>query len=224
MTDEARILLAKHDDALREEVIKQNMDFVRRIAAKTAGRFVDDSDDACSEALIAFNDAIDSFDQSKGAFYSYASKVITNRVTDWLRTESRHSGEINMSALGGDSDDGSPGFDPEDSSTSISDAAVEIYSLKRELADFHIEFNDLAADSPKSRKTKQACLTVIDYVSASPQMTDRMRLMGILPSAAICRDTGVKEKILERHRKYLIAGILIRTGDYHIIAEYLPHI
>ena len=55
------VTLAQQDTLARERLIEQNMDFIRRCASRAAGRFVDSHDNACSEAMIAFNDAISAY-------------------------------------------------------------------------------------------------------------------------------------------------------------------
>lgn len=68
MTLEDEVTLSQRDAAARERLIEQNMDFIRRCASRAAGRFVDSHDDACSEAMIAFNDAISAYQPERGAF------------------------------------------------------------------------------------------------------------------------------------------------------------
>lgn len=67
MTLEDEVTLSQRNAAARERLIEQNMDFIRRCASRAAGRFVDSRDDACSEAMIAFNDAITAYRPDRGA-------------------------------------------------------------------------------------------------------------------------------------------------------------
>ena len=61
---------------------------------------MDCHDDAYSEALIAFNDAVTAYQPDKGSFYALAATAISNRVTDLLRRESRSGNCIPFSSLG----------------------------------------------------------------------------------------------------------------------------
>ena len=45
-----------------------------------------------------------------------------------------------------------------------------------------------------------------------------------LPAAEILRRTDVQKKLLERHRKYIIAGAEILNGDYPQVAQYMAYI
>lgn len=67
VTLEDEVTLSQRNAAARERLIEQNMDFIRRCASRAAGRFVDSRDDACSEAMIAFNDAITAYRPDRGA-------------------------------------------------------------------------------------------------------------------------------------------------------------
>ncbi|MCR4611256.1 MAG: RNA polymerase sigma-I factor, partial [Lachnospiraceae bacterium] len=75
-------LLAKQDDDQRQNFIQENEDLILRLASKACGSYVTKSDDYYSIALIAFNEAIDSYDEGKGKFTSFASLVIKRRILD----------------------------------------------------------------------------------------------------------------------------------------------
>ena len=89
VTETEQILLAQEDPQARENLLTEHEGFICRCASKAAGRFVDCHDDAYSEALIAFNDAVTAYQPDKGSFYALAATAISNRVTDLLRRESR---------------------------------------------------------------------------------------------------------------------------------------
>ena len=89
MNETEQILLAQHDPQVREKLLHEHDVYIRRCASKAAGRFVDSHDDAYSEALIAFNDAVTAYHPDKGSFDALAAAAIRNRVTDLLRKESR---------------------------------------------------------------------------------------------------------------------------------------
>ena len=45
-----------------------------------------------------------------------------------------------------------------------------------------------------------------------------------LPLAALVRGAGVERKTLERHRKYVLAMLLILTNGYEIVRGHLQHV
>ena len=100
-----------------------------RLRGSAAGRFVDSHDDACSEAMIAFNDAITAYRPDRGAFHPFAAAAIHNRVTDLLRRESRSAVCVPFSAI--PAQDVETPFEVEDPKQVFSDAAFEIAAAKR---------------------------------------------------------------------------------------------
>ena len=215
------ILEARQDEKLREELISRYMNFICRCASKAAGRYVDMHDDARSVAMIAFNDAISAYDEQKGDFLAFAGVMIHNRVIDYLRQEGRHSKVVQFSLLTATDEQGDEiSFDIEDKKAGVSDAALEIYSLKKELEQFDISFLELPASSPKAKKTREACLEVVRYILQNKSVLQSVYHKKQLPTKQIMENVKVNNKVLERHRKYIIAGILINVGDYAIMTEY----
>ena len=162
MNETKQLLLAQQDAQIRERFLAENDPWIRRCASKAAGRFVDRHDDAYSEALIAFNDAITAYQPDKGSFYALAAAAIQNRVTDLLRRESRNAHCVPFSTLSTQDDlGGEIPFEVEDPSPVVSDTTLEIQALRQELEAFQISFFDLPKSSPKFSRTKRACMEVI---------------------------------------------------------------
>ena len=44
---------------------------------------------------------------------------------------------------------------------------------------------------------------------------------GTLPVKSLARASGVSAKIMEKHRRYIIAAAIILQGEYPFLAEYL---
>ena len=218
MTLEDEVQLAQRDAAARERLIEQNMDFIRRCASRAAGRFVDSHDDACSEAMIAFNDAVSAYRSERGAFYPFAARSIYNRVTDLLRRESRSAVCVPFSAM--PSQEENTPFEIEDPKQAFSDAAFEIAAAKQELNALGVDFFDLPKVSPKAEKTKAACMQVIGYLLHEPLLLQSVHKTACLPGKTLMQELGVSSKVLERHRKYILAGLVILGGDYPTLQGY----
>ena len=218
VTLEHEIQLAQQDAAARERLIEQNMDFIRRCASRAAGRFVDSHDDACSEAMIAFNDAISAYRPERGAFYPFAAAAIHNRVTDLLRRESRSAVCVPFSAM--PAQDVETPFEVEDPKQVFSDAAFEIAAVKQELGALGVDFFELPKASPKAEKTKAACMQVIGYLLHEPLLLQSVHKTACLPGKTLMQELGVNSKVLERHRKYILAGLVILGGDYPTLQGY----
>ena len=221
MNETEQLLLAQRDPQARETILSENDLFIRRCASKAAERLVDCHDDAYSEALIAFNDAITAYRPEKGSFQALAAAAIQNRVTDLLRKESRNAKCVPFSALSMQNDHGGEvPFEMEDPVPMVSDAALEISALRQELDKFHISFFDLPKSSPKFGRTKRACLEVIRWLIRQPERVAAVKKTKCLPARQIMAELGTGSKVLERNRTYIIAGMLIWAGDYQIMREY----
>lgn len=221
MDETEQLAQVQQDVQAREVFLAQNDEFIRRCASKAAGRFVDEHDDAYSEALIAFNNAVTAYCPEKGDFHALAATAIRNRVTDLLRRECRNSGTVPFSALEEQNDHGDAvPFEIADPKPIVSDTALEIDALRQELEAFGISFFDLPKSSPRFGRTKRACMEVIRWLTEQPERTAEVKRRKCLPAGQIMAELGTGSKILERNRTYIIAGMLIWAGDYHIMREY----
>ena len=55
-------------------------------------------------------------------------------------------------------------------------------------------------------------------------MMRQMRKNGALPVKELCQRSGAHKKLLEHHRRYIIAAAEILDGDYPHLAEYLRYV
>ncbi len=250
---------AQEDKAFLEQFIKRHKGFIKRCAVLTMKRFISESDDAWSIALIAFHEAVRSYGEGKGSFKSFAGMVIRRRLIDYIKSEQRFSGEISTNPYtmdGGVEDDANitsleaamrerqaamyrEGEVNETSgagsligsgeaSPGTSKAKDEIEAVQECLSAYGFSFFDLVECSPKAEKTKKACaravLALLGEDSGADPMFEKMRTSRNLPMKELSESSGVPRKILERHRKYIIAAAEILKGEYPILQEYLRYI
>lgn len=229
-------LAAKSDAALRNNFIYANTHFILAAAYRAAGHYVSESDDEYSVALIAFNEAIDYYEQDQGEFFSFASLVIRRRLYDYFRSASRFSSEISMAptAFSGDIEEDSPDMplqmEIRKRETEISEqndrAPIkdEIEAVQKLLCRYGFSFFDLTDCSPKAGKTKTACAQAVAYLLRNENLIRKMQDTCMLPIKEILEHTKISRKILERHRKYIIAATEILNGEYPLLAEYMSYI
>ena len=213
--------------------------WILKTASDASGHYVTDSDDEWSVALMAFNEAVQKYDEKKGSFLSLASVVIKRRVIDCTRSQMRYSGEIPVipdAFEGSLAEDDANGINLQVqehiTSTSLSENAEqraeqireEISEMQEILHEYGFSFFDLAENSPKAEKTKKSCGRAIRTLIASAVLMALMRLKRLLPIKELCEKSGVIRKIIERHRKYIIASAEILDGDFPILASYLKSI
>lgn len=220
------ISMNDHDGLMREY-----KPFILRTASYVLKRYVTDSDDAWSVALIAFWEAAEHYNAEKGDFQKYAQMVIKRRLIDYQRRQNRFRQELDVSpeAFTGETDEQS---DPLSRVLAFkSSAALTEESLKDELSDisgifdaYGFQFMDLVDCSPKSEKTRSACAKAAECVLCFPELIAKMRHSRRLPIAAISIRAHLPLKLLNRHRRYIVAVVEILSGDYPGLAAYLDFV
>lgn len=236
-----RVFRAKTDESELDSLIKDHKNFIMANAYKSCGHFVTENDDEWSVSLIAFHEAVKTFDETKGDFHAFAALVIKRRIVDYIRGQSKYGDELSVDPemLGGEIDDDSSdkatGMKIRDriseesqreaiESDSQSDAKMEIEAVGKILSEYGFTFFDLADSSPKAEKTKKMCARAVGAMLDAPELITELRNKKTLPVKDICKNALVPRKILERHRKYIIAAAEILTGDFPILAEYMKYI
>src|SRR5690554_430015 len=89
------------DARAREQILYDYRPFFLRVASNSCRKYlVLGRDDEASIAMIAFNEAIDSYNSDGGAsFLSFAELVIKRRLVDYFRRQSKRSEEIPLSSF-----------------------------------------------------------------------------------------------------------------------------
>jgi RNA polymerase sigma factor len=226
-TIDENVLKAQRDGQYLETFIQEYELFILQTAHKGSGRYITKQDDQWSVALSAFHEAVNSYDFNKGAFLPFAETVIRRRLYDYARKEKRHNREVLIDSY-------TVEHDLEDENTSVKlevmsktstgrepDARLEIQTISETLGEYGISFMDLTAASPKAAKTKEVCARAVRYLAGNPPLLNEMRRTKTLPLKIIEKNINLPRKVLERHRKYIIAGAEIISGDYPILSEYL---
>ena len=226
------VIKAQQDEQILSDLIQQNEIFIIKSASKFSRRFITKSDDGYSVAVIAFHEAVNNYALEKGGFYAFAELVIRRRIIDYIRKLEKHKPEIMVNPSLFDTE---PEEESEDYTIQLAIAKqvqkVEENNLKLEIdtvnvafLDYGFSFFDLAECSPKAKKTKVSCAKAVSYILSQPLLLKEMDHTKQLPLKIIEKNTNLPRKILERHRKYIIAAVVILSGEYPNLAEYLHFI
>ena len=228
-----RALASREDEEKFNSFAKDSVGFIKSCAAKTCKRYINESDDEWSVALVAFYEAVRSFDKDRGAFSSFAALVISRRLKDYFDSEARHLNEISIKpdAFDGDIDaENADVLELEVAKTTVRDAVQpahdnpvrdEIEALEELIKRYDIELFELGKCSPKAGKTKRGCAAAISAIMRDRSLVEDMRKKGSLPYTQLLKVDNVTKKILERHRKYIITAVEILNGDFPLLAEYV---
>ncbi|WP_166432672.1 sigma factor [Lacrimispora amygdalina] len=220
---------AAQDENILNCFIEQQETVILCTASRVTGHFVTKSDDEWSIALSAFVEAVKAYDLKRGSFFNFAKMVIQRRLIDYIRQQKKYRNEITVNPVLFDSDSASDENDhigyavtkKSLESHKQESLAFEINAVNEILMDFGFTFFDLIKSSPKAAKTKTACVKAISFCLGDPMVTQVLEKTKLLPVKIIENNTKVPRKIIERHRKYIIAAIVILSGEYQELAEYL---
>ena len=223
------VYAAKEDNSAADELIRRYIPFIRAESSKFLGRFCTDSDDEYSIAMIAFHEAVLGYSRERGPFLKYAALLIRSRLTDYARKESRHQGNLSL-------DESSEGDERSlldqvadernvyEESHNLEATQQEIAELTGVLQQFGVSFADIADHSPKQERTKETCLTAVRYAMEHRELLDELLRTKKLPMQELVTGAGCDRKTLERHRKYVLAMLVIQTNGYEIIRGHLRHV
>ena len=220
---------AKKDPRKADELIRSYIPFIRSEAAKCISRVCTEQDDEYSIAMIAFHEAILGYEQERGAFLGYASMLIKSRIIDYQRREARHQGQVSIYAESGEDDRTildkmADGRDRYEEAVNLEATKQEIAELSAVMARFGVSFSDVADHSPRQERTLEACTRAVRWAAGDELLLEELLRTGKLPMARLVQGSGAERKTLERHRKYILAMLLIQTNGYEIIRGHLKHV
>lgn len=226
--DETEVLRAAQDERAREELIRRQEKNILRIASRAKHRFVTKSDDEWSIALFAFSRAIDTYRVGSGGFLRYAETLIRRSLIDAHRAEARHAPERSVppEAFDGEAENEATGpvvcaVVKESIRAADTRLRDEIVSANAALGAYGFRFYDLIDCSPKQGKTRSACNAAVQTLLGSPEGLQKLVRTRQLPMRDLIRLGGISQRILEKYRRYIVAAVILQTGDYPMLAEYI---
>ncbi|WP_242822455.1 RNA polymerase sigma factor SigI [Thermaerobacter marianensis] len=232
-TDQLIVAAKAGDDDARNELIRAYTPFVLKVASRVCGRFLHaGQDEEISIGLLAFNEAIDRFDATRGHnFIAFAETVIRRRLIDHFRKQSAARAAVPFSDLETEDDEGHPisqvdvqaALDRHALAEEAWERRQEILRLQQELAQFGIRFSDLVKSCPKHKDARDRAIQVARRLATVPAYREALVKNRTLPLRELAADPLVKasRKTLERQRKYIVAVALILMGDYVYLQEYV---
>ena len=225
-----QVYAAKEDMEAADRLIGSYMPFIKSETAKFLKRPpMEGHDDELSIAMIAFHEAVRGYSRSRGAFLKYAAMIMKSRLIDYRRKEQRHGNVISLDAPAGEDD--AHLIDSIADETDHNEAYVvreatraEIEELTRQMREFGVSLSDVADNCPKQQRTLEACRKALWHAKEHPELLDELLKTRRLPIARLSEGSGTERKTLERHRKYMVALLLIYTNGYEIIRGHLTQV
>lgn len=229
--DQAAVEAAR-DEARLNGFVEENKRFILRCASRTCRRFITESDDEYEVALVAFVEAVRTFNAEAGGFPGFAALVIRRRLLDHFDKVHRRRNEVSVgSAMSWDDAEGRTGVMAEVQKAIVQESESAERTVKDEieavggiLKGYGFSFFDVAEASPKSTKTKGYCARAVNWMLDLPARIARMRQRRSLPVMELSTACDLSHKVVDRHRRYIIAATEILDGDFPQLSEYLRYI
>jgi len=179
-------------------------------------------------AMMAFYEAIQKYDASKGHFFPFANKVVCERLIDFNRAMRRRDG-FTVSLDAEDEEQGSAqsaainaisirNYEAEHRHSQLLD---EIEQYKAELATWGLSMASLVSQSPKHDRLREEYKMVIKKIMQTPENIQTIQLKRYFPIKTVSELTGLPQKKLDRARNFLLASLIIKMGDYSYLSEYV---
>ena len=225
-----QVYAAKEDVQAADRLIGTYLPFIKTETAKFLKRPpIEGHDDELSIAMIAFHEAIGGYSRTRGAFLKYAAMLIRSRLIDYSRREQRHSRVISLDAPAREENTTLGEVlvgerDPHEETASRDATRAEIEELTRQMQEFGVSLSDVADNCPKQQRTLDACRRALEYAKGNPELLEDFLKTKRLPIGQLATGSGVERKTLERHRKYMVALLLIHTNGYEIIRGHLKQV
>lgn len=204
--------------AAREQFLAEHKPYIQRVASAYCKRSLAwENDDELSVALIAFNEAIDSYRPGQGAqFLPFAAIVIRRRLVDYFRQESRHR-HLALDDPAGEAELGvaevlasAAAFRQR---SEDEERELEIIQYEETLRAYGLTLEDLVLGSPKHRDTRQTLKEAARVLATTPELAAHLKKHRQVPLKEMVVRTGISRKILETGRKYIVALALLLMDD-----------
>src|SRR5690625_900793 len=214
-----RVYQAKGDMTAADALISDYLPFIKAQVTKIMKRPLDiNQDDEYSIAMIAFHEAINGYSKTRGSFLNYAALLIRNRIIDHWRKNNRHNQVISLNTPTNDENSTLEELVPGE------EYKEEILELSHQMTAFGVSLTDVAENSPKQTRTLSACKSVVAYAREQEEIMEEFLRTKRLPMKKLLEGVDVPRKTIERHRKYIVALLLIYSNGYEIIRGHLAEV
>jgi len=226
-TLQEKVVLAKGDPAKREELVREYMPFILSCASKQSGRYIKKGiDEESGIAMLAFDEAIRKYEPKEGGFLSFAKQVIGRRlIDDYRKNNSKNNAlPIDTSDVNGRRGKSLEVVSAENIyrlNKEDEERMEEIEAYKKELHAWGISFGRLVENSPKHERLRREYKNLAVLMTNDDQIMEELMRTHRLPINKIMDKTEIPRKKLERGRIYILSLIVVLTGDYRYIRDYI---
>ncbi len=220
------------DTHLKDGLINDYKPFILKVISTVTGKFVDiKNSDELSIGLMAFNEAIDSYNVEKNvAFLSFAETVIKRRIVDYMRKDYKNSKVYPFTYFQTDDNEDKDIIENKymavEAGTFFDNVELkeEIAQFRTKLKDFGISLIDLVGNAPKHTDSKKLAISIARVLSENKMLSDVLITKKTIPMSQLMKIVQVNRKTVERNRKFIIAVYLILNSRLEVLQEYVRNI
>lgn len=214
---------------LKDELIREYKPFIlKTISVLTGKRMEMENSEEISIGLIAFNEAIDSFDPEKNfKFHSFTRMVIKRRIIDYIRKSKNGNSEIPFSHFECENDnDFVKNFEERylvsDSFRQYENIEMreEIQRFKENLMEFGITVRDLVSNAPKHKDSMKMIIKIARILAEKEDLYLSLHRKKTLPMVELLKYVDVSKRTVEKYRKFIIGICLILRSNLDILKSY----
>lgn len=220
------ILKIRDDEYLRNRFIERYKPFIAKYASSLCQRYLQyGENEELSIALLSFNESIDRYN-GEGIFFEYAKMVMKSRLYDYFDSRS-YKEKHRHESLDEDEkghyylDAGSQNIYQEELRQKVLKEEIEI--LKNILNNYQIDILDLYEYRPKHLMSRKHIHHMIQEILKHDDIVSQIIDQGRLPVKKILKIYKTTEKKIEPYRKYILTIIIICSGQFELLQEYMPH-
>ncbi|WP_060207277.1 RNA polymerase sigma-I factor [Sporosarcina koreensis] len=215
------------DEKVLNDLLIAFTPFMKKTASFVCDRFIDESDEEFSIAMVGFHEAVLKYDpEEKTSLTTFAHLIMKRRLIDHIRKEALRKENILLIIDDGDAKTREYAFD-ESSISSYSEERCaeerreEMVEYSRLLEEYGLSFSELAKVSPKHVDSRKTAFQIAQIIAETPEFFELLSENKRLPIKQLEHIVEVSRKTIERHRKYIIAVALLLNHDFTYIKEYV---
>ncbi|MCX7745340.1 MAG: RNA polymerase sigma-I factor [Clostridia bacterium] len=218
------------DETLREKVLADYKPFIIKVVSAATNKFVEiENSDEYSIGLIAFNEAINSFNEERNHnFLTYSEMVIKRRIIDYRRSNIKNDKVLPFTYFNQDEDSNvfEERYLSSDSFFQFENIEVkeEIQMLKSKLNEFGITIMELVVNSPKHSDSMRFFTKIARTIADDDVLFDKLHRYKMLPIKELLRLFNVHRRTIEKHRKFIIAVSLILRSNIEVSKQYVKNV
>ena len=202
-----------------DSLIEKHMPFIIKSISDTTGRYVScENDEEISIGLLAFNEAIERYDNDKGHLLSFAKLVISSRIKNYLKSENKHQHSSFEDLVEKGLDIKDEYIEQEEENELLVD---EITRFKEEISSFGFSLEDLVEEAPKQQATRINAINLSEQISDDEEFLTFMYEKKRLPIKRIVLKYSVTEKVIKRSKKFIISVVIIIDKNFRMLRNWI---